>query len=228
MTLISGAGTIGKMAYARRDMEGSWSNHDILKVVPNTEKVSSGYLYAFLSSDFGVPLVTAGTFGGIILISNHPICGIQVPRFGQQLKNEVDSLINRASRMRTQAVQLINDSRARFDSFGEGVLLDRPEYPIISAVSSRDIIGRLEAAYHDPAAETIAARITHGRYELVKDLCKEVSLPGIFKRIYIEDVEYGAPYFTGGAIFWLERYTKKYCPEILPCLMMFKSETERF
>jgi type I restriction enzyme S subunit len=67
----------------------------------------------------------------------------------------------------------------------------------------------MEAAYHDPAAEEIENRIVNGKYDLVNDLCKEVSLPGIFKRIFIDDINYGALYYSGSAMFWLEPLHKE-------------------
>ena len=145
--LISAAGTIGRTVFTRADMTGMFACSDIMKIIPDVGKIPSGYLYAFLSSDFGVPLVTAGTFGSIILhIEPSSLAGIQVPRFSHQFESSVDSLIKRASQLRTEAVQLINKAKACFDSFGLGVLKDRQEYPIISSVSSKDIMGRLEAA----------------------------------------------------------------------------------
>jgi type I restriction enzyme, S subunit len=38
--------------------------------------------------------------------------------------------------------------------------------------------------------------------------CERVFLPGIFKRIHVEDVAYGAPYYTGATLFWLEPIAK--------------------
>ena len=61
MTLISCSGTVGRMVFARTNMAGMWSAQDVMKVVPDPEKIPPGYLYAFLSSRFGLPLVTSGT-----------------------------------------------------------------------------------------------------------------------------------------------------------------------
>ena len=66
MSLISCSGTIGIMAYGRRDMAGVWSSQDVLKVVADPTKILSGYLYAYLCSKFGIPLVASGTYGAII------------------------------------------------------------------------------------------------------------------------------------------------------------------
>ncbi len=208
--LISAAGTIGRTIFAREDMSGLFACSDIMKVVPDANKIPAGYLHAFLSSDFGVPLVTAGTFGSIILhIEPSDLAGIQVPRFSREFENKVDALVKRASELRTSAVRLVDDARSRFDCFGKDVLTDNPIYPIVTTVSSKNLMTRLEAAYHDPSAETIENRITRGPHQLVSDLCSEVSLPGIFKRIYIDDPSHGAPYYTGGAIFWLEPVHKE-------------------
>jgi hypothetical protein len=98
MTLISCSGTIGKMAYARPGMEGIWASQDVLKVVPDNASIPSGYLYAFLSSKFGVPLITAGTFGSIIQhLEPHHIAGLSVPRFGDALEHKIHELVEEAA-----------------------------------------------------------------------------------------------------------------------------------
>jgi type I restriction enzyme S subunit len=66
MTLISCSGTIGRMVYARPDMAGMWASQHIMKVCPDPARIPPGYLYAFLSSRFGVPMVAGGTYGAII------------------------------------------------------------------------------------------------------------------------------------------------------------------
>jgi type I restriction enzyme S subunit len=65
-TLITRSGTIGRMAYVRSEMAGMACSEHVLRVVPNPELIPPGYLYAFLSSRYGVPLVVSGTYGAII------------------------------------------------------------------------------------------------------------------------------------------------------------------
>lgn len=79
MTLITCSGTIGRMTYVRDDMAGMWSSQHIMKVAPDPAQIAPGYLYAFLSSKYGVPLVVSGTYGAIILIwspkiGRHEVC----------------------------------------------------------------------------------------------------------------------------------------------------------
>ena len=65
MTLITRSGTIGRMAFARPDMDGIACSEHVLRVVPNPDEVVPGYLFAFLSSRFGIPLVVGGTYGSV-------------------------------------------------------------------------------------------------------------------------------------------------------------------
>ena len=89
-TLITRSGTIGRMAYSRSDMDGHACSEDVLRVVPDPDKVPPGYLYAYLSSKFGVPLVVGGTYGAIIQhIEPEHLANISVPRFSRRLKRKL-------------------------------------------------------------------------------------------------------------------------------------------
>jgi type I restriction enzyme S subunit len=127
MSLITCSGSIGRMAFARADMTGTWSNQDILKVVADAEKISDGYLYAYLSSRFGVPLITSGTYGAIIQhIEPHHIGDLPVPRLGD-IESKADRLIKRASTLRTEAInELKTASEEYLNAAGIGDI--SPEY----------------------------------------------------------------------------------------------------
>ena len=62
MTLVSRSGTIGRMVYSRPEMVGMWATEHAVKIVPDPARVRPGYLYAFLNSRFGLPLLTGGTY----------------------------------------------------------------------------------------------------------------------------------------------------------------------
>ena len=120
MSLITCSGTIGKMAYARPDMEGIWSSQHIMKVVPDEESIPPGYLYSFLSSKFGVPLVVSGTYGSIIQsIEPHHIAGLSVPRFGDALEHEIHELVEDAARCLCEKTAMLEQATSLFfDSLG--------------------------------------------------------------------------------------------------------------
>lgn len=104
MTLISCSGTIGRMVYSRLDMDGMWSSQHIMKVVPDSDRVSPGYVYAYLSSKFGVPLVISGTYGSIIQsIEPQHISDLPVPRLAEAIEQRAHELVEEAARLRVEA-----------------------------------------------------------------------------------------------------------------------------
>lgn len=114
MTLITCSGSIGRMAYARKDMADCWSNQDIMKVVADSNKISPGYLYAYLSSRFGVPIVVSGTYGAIIQhIEPHHIADLPVPRLGA-VEVQAHELIEKAAHLRVEAASEIREATRRF------------------------------------------------------------------------------------------------------------------
>lgn len=108
MTLISCSGTIGKMVYVRPQMDGMWSSQHILKVNPKSDKIRPGYLYSFLSSKFGVPLVTSGTYGSVIQhIEPDHIADLPVPRLPEEIEEKAHSFVQASSEKLTERTRLL-------------------------------------------------------------------------------------------------------------------------
>jgi type I restriction enzyme S subunit len=103
MTLISCSGTVGRMSYVRKDMDGYWSSQDVMKVQPDPARIPSGYLYTFLRSRFGVPIVASQAYGSIIQHIEPPhISGLPVPRFDSALEQEIHELVEEAAALRAE------------------------------------------------------------------------------------------------------------------------------
>jgi type I restriction enzyme S subunit len=213
-TLITRSGTIGRMTYCRDDMAEMAMSQDVLKVVPDTGKVASGYLYAFLSSKYGVPLIVNGTFGSIIVhIEAENIAELPVPRLGDEVERNAHDLIEGAASARVRAVQHKRHARK--------LLLERLGLDDISsagtptsfAVFSVDSSGlsRLDAAFHSPVCRTAATQLATAspRNRALADLAR-VFTPGIFKRRYVDAPEYGYPYFSGTELFQLDAAPRGY------------------
>lgn len=209
-TLITRSGTIGRMAFARPDMEGLACSEDVLRVVPDPEKIPPGYLYAYLSSKFGVPLIVSGTYGAIIQhIEPEHIADLVVPRLGEKLEQQAHELVQRAASLRVEASQLLRAVAAQFDSLLDGVELSaKRETPRISIVKASSIQRRFDAQFHDPLVRAVRERLSAKEHTTIGGWCNRVFLPGIFKRIHVDDVAYGAPYYTGATLFWLEPQPK--------------------
>ena len=113
-TLITRSGSIGRMAYTRADMDGMACTEDVLRVIPDEDKVLPGYIYAYLSTKFGIPLLTSGTYGSIIThLEPHHIAELPVPRLGA-VEDRAHELIQQAADLRVEAAAQIRAATDRF------------------------------------------------------------------------------------------------------------------
>jgi type I restriction enzyme S subunit len=212
MTLISCSGTIGRMVYARPDMDGMWSSQDILKVVPDPEKVPSGYVYAFLSGKYGAPLVTSGTYGAIIQhIEPQHIADLPMPRLGGEVEGDAHDLAHGASEKRSRAVQLL---KAADDTVRSLFLpaASNAEESVWSTVGSNQLQSRMDAYYFGARGQSARRAFDSARAAGSSPLSEiaDVFIPGIFKRRYAGDRHYGVPYITGADVFQLAPTSERY------------------
>ena len=103
-TLITCSGTIGRMAYARSEMRGMAGSQHFMRVVPDVDVIRPGYLFAYLSSRFGLPLIVGGTYGAIIRhIEPQHIADLPVPMAPDVIQDAAHKLIEEAANLRTKA-----------------------------------------------------------------------------------------------------------------------------
>lgn len=214
MTLISCSGTVGKMVYTRPDMEGMWSSQDVMKVVPDPRKIPSGYLYAYLSSKFGVPIVISATYGAIIQhIEPHHIADLPVPLAPESIQQKAHDLITLSAEKRVKANDLLKTAQAILkEVIGLPNLSQQENWRGYRATS--DVIrnvSRLDAFYHNPNAQTIEKLIVKRAtgFATLEEVTEDVFDVPPFKHIYVEAGS-GVPFFTSGDIFLLDRKTDKY------------------
>ena len=207
MTLVSRSGTIGRMAYGRREMAGMWSSEDILKIVPAPNLVRPGYLYTFLSSRFGIPLVTGFTYGAIVRhIEPEHVADLPVPLAPDAIQEEAHRLVHEAAELRTGAS---DDLRAVIREIEETAGLPpldvsyRAARPDTSLVKASALEGRMDGLfhsnYHQSALEPLL-RLPASRRTIVAELATRVFCPPMFKRIRVADPRYGAPFFGTSAL----------------------------
>lgn len=207
-TMISCSGTIGRMVYARPDMEGMWASQDILKVVPDTSKIKSGYLHAFLTSKFGVPLVTSGTYGAIIQhIEPEHIADLPVPRLGGTIERRAHELVEAAATLRAEASSILAKAFQLLSVEANLPDLERPPSPYpfsIRSVNSGGLRSRFDAFFHSKYHHEATKAIKHCKSgaTTVAELSASVVEPTRFKRNRIEDDRYGVPFFGTSGLFW--------------------------
>lgn len=107
MTLITCAGTVGKVMYVSRALDGSAVTHDAIRVVPGTD-LHSGYVYAYLASPVGHSQLVRCTYGSVIprLYRTH-VEGILIPRL-KDGGSEIGRLVDQAFDLRDKALEIEN------------------------------------------------------------------------------------------------------------------------
>lgn len=216
-TLITCSGTVGRMAYARPDMEGMAGSQHFMRVVPDAEKIPPGYLYAYLSSKFGVPLVVGGTYGAIIQhIEPGHIADLPVPRLGAAFETKVHELVERAAQLRSQAAQLLVDATAELEKLTKLPHLEAPSPPTpfdTSAVSSSAVQARLDGFFHSTFHRVALEALSRTSTKSVEELSTRVVEPNRFKRVTVEDESYGIPFFGTSALFWTDPVPSYFVPK---------------
>lgn len=196
MTLITCSGSIGRMVYSRKDMVGIWSNQDIIKVVADQEKILPGYLYAYLSSRFGIPLVISGTYGAIVQhIEPAHIADLPVPRLGE-LEKRAHELIQQAADEISEHSRLINDATTLL--FEKAGLEESKDHLYIADnrnlgwVESKLDSFSLRSLNYDPRSRELWDKITEIPHNHLGDIIDRERFEGyiVFKRIDCEP-EYG-------------------------------------
>ena len=211
MSLISCSGTIGKMAYARAEMKGVWSSQDVLKVVADPEKIESGYLYAYLSSKFGVPLLVSGTYGSIIQhLEPDQIADLPVPRFGDTLEHEIHELVEEAADLRTKASSKLASAKIDLlDAIGSPPTFGLSRAgKLTTQVPSNQILQtrRCDPWFFNGRAVALDQWVRghkNGFWRL-GDVA-EVFGVSPFKRVYVEGDEQGLGFFGSADVFKLDR-----------------------
>ena len=207
MTLVVRSGTIGRMAYARAEMEGTWSSEDVLKIVPDPSLVLPGYLYAFLSGRFGVPLVVGETYGAIVQhIEPGHIADLPVPLAPDEVQRAAHRLVVEAADMRTRASMELRTVVREIEEAADLPPLDiryasaRPDTSLVNASSLRGRMdGLFHSNYHQEALELLQ-RLPMSLRTTVGELASRVFQPPIFKRVAVEDPHYGALFFGTSAL----------------------------
>lgn len=204
MSLISCSGTIGNMVYARKTMVGMWSSQHILKVVPDTNIIPSGYLYAYLSSKFGIPLVVSGTYGSIIKsIGPEHIAELPVPRLSDALERKIHDLVNEAAELRDKASSDFLSAIRQFEHLAglppTDVLKMSPRISFV-VIQSSHLQERLDTnfhrTYHHDAIRPYIEHKVKGR--TVSGIARAIIEPTRFKRIRHDAGDNGVPFFGTG------------------------------
>lgn len=200
-TLITRSGTIGRMAYVRPDMAGMACSEHVLRVVPKSDRIPPGYLYAFLSSRYGVPLVVSGTYGAIIQhIEPEHIADLPVPRFESNFEQKVAQTVEAAAVERVAASQ---HRRAAIELLEAKIDWNDQPRPIAIAPMVSSLLGRMDAFHYSPRVETGRSALSCHRSVRLGDQVERVFEPNRGSRLKVTDPAFGVPFLSSSSVFEL-------------------------
>lgn len=220
-TLITRSGTIGRMTYVSKDMSGMACSEHVLRVVPKPDRVLPGYLYAYLASRYGVPLVVSGTYGAIIQhIEPEHIAGLPVPRFGEDIEGYIHSLITEAAVKRDEAGRCLSQAMSEFlvaanlpalESCGSVTPFST------SSVPASSLQGRCDGFFHSRYHSDVVGAIRNCGLAItsIGQMACGIQEPNRFKRIVLDADSGGIPLFGTSAIFWNDPEPSYYLPRRL-------------
>jgi type I restriction enzyme S subunit len=202
-TLITRSGTIGRMAYCRPDMEGMACSEHAMRVAPDKTRIQPGYLYAFLSSRFGVPLVVGGTYGSIIQsIEPAHIADLPVPRLDPAIESTIDALVQSSARAHTRSRSILLEAGSVVNEackFPSSLARSAHGFAV-GQVGSNALMKRLDASYHNPIAG-MAEQLVESAGGIPLGESGVVGLESQrLKQIFVDE-GYGTPFITSSSIF---------------------------
>jgi hypothetical protein len=177
-SLITRSGTVGRMAYARQDMDGFACSEHVLRVVPDVGRISPGYLYAFLSSRYGVPMITNSAYGAIIQhIEPEHIAGLPVPRFDDAVEQEIHECVQAAADLRTRfQAGVTAATRGLFESAGLAELIDYRwhDQPRDTGFVAQGLTATtLRAMNLSPRVESVLGKLASVPHRTLGDICRD-------------------------------------------------------
>lgn len=231
-TLITRSGTVGRMAFVRSDMAGMACSEHVMRVVPDPDKILPGYLYAYLSSRFGVPQVVEGTYGAIIQhIESHHIAHLRIPRLGSDTEETIHNRIINAANLRSEYQSQIKEATSKlFSSVGLQDIIATEWHAMGRDLGFSHMITSdesLRALNFNPRLETLLTKLSQVPHMSLGDICKGGDLRrGLirFKRIESEP-EYGVKLVGQRELFWLEPEGRWISMHSVPGDVFVKDET---
>lgn len=230
-SLITRSGTVGRMAYVRPDMVGLACSEDVLRVVPDPALIPPGYLYAFLSSRYGVPLVVSGTYGAIIQhIEPEHIRDIEIPRFGNSFEASIDLLVRQAADQRARFQKGITEATDKLLAYTE--VEDCPSHiwdslPKEIGFSAAISVSRaMRAANYSPRVQSLLRQIECAGSIPLGEICQKGQLGtgARFKRIDCEPSE-GVRLVGQKQGFWMVPEGRWITPRYAPQGIFAKDES---
>ena len=107
MILVTPSGTLANTALVPKHWDGWAMTHDIIRIIPVNKEIS-GYLHAWLSSDYARELIHRFAYGAVVRhLEKEHISQVSVPLLNDEnAQREINDTVLEANRKRTEAYNL--------------------------------------------------------------------------------------------------------------------------
>jgi len=111
-TLVTCSGTLGRTCFVYNNYEDYAASQHILRVVPNEKEIDAGYLYCFLSTDYGFHQIIKYKYGSVIdEIDDKNIANVLIPIPTESQQKEIGDLVRQAYDLRAEAIRLEDEAQ---------------------------------------------------------------------------------------------------------------------
>ncbi|MBA4155331.1 restriction endonuclease subunit S [Flavobacterium sp.] len=105
-------GTFGKTSFVYNNFENFAASQHILRVIANEDLIDSGYLYAFLSSEYGYECITRYRWGALIdEIDDEDMSKLLIPLPSDKQQKEIGDMVRQAYDLRAEAIKLEDEAQ---------------------------------------------------------------------------------------------------------------------
>ncbi|MBT5342339.1 hypothetical protein HOL59_02025 [Candidatus Woesearchaeota archaeon] len=218
--LITRSGTIGNLTIVKGVLDKKLVTEDAIRVITKKEE-DIGFLYAYLKSSIGNPLIQQSVFGAVIdHIEPKHIESIKIPIIKEEIKRQISNSIKIVFQLRDDANKLIDNATNEFykETSLEKVEFDDPKlYEYENKIWTNFDFSeklRLDGSYYNPLNALIIKNIKNKlkNYERLGEKNKIFELP-TYKRIYLKK-ENGVPFLSGKNLMEANFQDLKYLSKI--------------
>jgi len=221
--LMSCSGTIGKCIIATKIFDNQIFSHDLLRINAN-DKEDIGFIYVYLITDIGQNLIKTNNYGAVIQhIEPEHLDFVQIPYPDKKIRQKISQVISQSFDFRDQANDLIDEA--------ESILIKELQLPPIDELSPdffdnkaevrtftvrlELLNNRFEGSYHNPIVSSILDCFLDSAESIkpLSNLSKEITMPGIFKRIYVDE-ENGVPFLGTNDILEINPRVEKFLSKV--------------
>ena len=111
-TLITRSGTLGRTCLVWKNYENYTATEHIIRVIPNVNQVDPGYLYAFLSSQYGKLQILRYRHGSVIdEITDKQIRKVLIPIPSEEEQKQIGDQVRSAYEKRAEAIRLEDEAQ---------------------------------------------------------------------------------------------------------------------